>query len=421
VTYPIEIRESKGGVALALHIATSHDTIATDLTGTKVASSASRLHNMSLLLSATMPDHQPDKGGYKESARATISLPFANPPIEDSVEHNSKSSCQPDAQSGDRTKDSHRSPDLTTAESPAQNSNINGSTSDPYRAAREALDRDGFVVLPASLFPSFDLQALRAAASRISTAARQGTWPYIRTLPKQFPPWPQDPSNGIWGVQHLLHPKNPDHLVFAKSYFDSELLKYVAVLIGCKDEDLTMELYNMLVRPDQDFSLRWHRDDVAVTASAEEELERLRKPGYHAQWNLALYDDSSLVLIPGSHTRARTDAERSADPYEPNIPEQITVQLKAGEVAFYNNNILHRGVYDSSTERMTLHGSIGTKAAGKERARNVLQHGVGEWARDWDLGDAEGEDWIGRARSMRESLVQLGSESGDVGFFSKDE
>jgi hypothetical protein len=46
---------------------------------------------------------------------------------------------------------------------------------------------------------------------------------------------------------------------------------------------------------------------------------------------------------------------------------------------------------------------------------------VGEWAKDWDLGDAEGEDWVGRARSMRESLVQLGSESGDVGFFSKDE
>ncbi|KAJ4373343.1 hypothetical protein N0V83_003638 [Neocucurbitaria cava] len=326
---------------------------------------------------------QPDKGGrIKESARATIQLP--------------------------------------AAETASHSSNIDTSSHDPYKAAREALDKNGFVVLSASLFPSFDLEALRTAASRMTKAARSGSWPYIRTLPKQFPPWPQDPSHGIWGVQHLLHPSNPDHLVFAKSYFDPELLKYVAVLIGCDEDDLTMELYNMLVRPDKDFSLRWHRDDIAATATAQEELERLQKPAFHAQWNLALYDDSSLVLIPGTHKRARTDAERNADPYEAHLPGQITVKLKAGEVAFYNNNILHRGVYDSTKERMTLHGSIGTRAAGEERARNVLQHGVGEWAEKWDVNEFEPQ-MRERARKMRESLVELGKSSGDVGFFSKDE
>jgi ectoine hydroxylase-related dioxygenase (phytanoyl-CoA dioxygenase family) len=299
-------------------------------------------------------------------------------------------------------------------------SNITLSNSDPYAAARTALDRDGFVVLSASLFPSFELEALRAAASRMTSAARTGKWPYIRTLPKQFPPWPQDASHGIWGVQHLLHPSNPDHLTFAKSYFDSELLKYVAALIGCKEDDLTMELYNMLVRPDRDFSLRWHRDDVPASATTDEEIARLNKPSYHAQWNLALYDDTSLVLVPGSHRRARTDTERNADPYEAHLPAQITVKLKAGEVAFYNNNILHRGVYDSTKERMTLHGSIGTTAAGSERARNVLQHGVGEWAKEYDFEGFEPEV-VDRARKIRERLVELGRESGDVGFFSKDE
>jgi ectoine hydroxylase-related dioxygenase (phytanoyl-CoA dioxygenase family) len=298
--------------------------------------------------------------------------------------------------------------------------NITTSTVDPYTAARAALDRNGYVVLPASLFPSFDLDALRSAASRMTTAARTGTWPYIRTLPKQFPPWPQDPSNGIWGVQHLLHPSNPDHLVFARSYFDAELLRYVGALIGCSQDDLTMELYNMLVRPDAPFELRWHRDDIPATATPEEELDRLNKPGWHAQWNLALFDDSSLIIVPGSHTRARTEIERAADPYESHIPEQITVSLKAGEVAFYNNNILHRGVYDVTKERMTLHGSIGTKQAGMQRARNVLQHGVGEWAAKWDLGGEEGE-WVERARGMRERLVALGKESGDVGFFAEGE
>ena len=299
-------------------------------------------------------------------------------------------------------------------------SSIKSNAYNPYTAARLALDRDGFVVLSASLFPSFDLEALRAAASRITSDARSGAWPYIRTLPKQFPPWPQDPSSGIWGVQHLLHPDNPDHLVFARSYFDAELLKYVGALIGCEEDNLTMELYNMLVRPDKDFELRWHRDDIPATATTEEELERLQKPGWHAQWNLPLYDDSSLVLVPGSHKRARTETERNANTYEPMLPDQITIKLKAGEVAFYNNNILHRGVYDSTKERMTLHGSIGTKAAGQQRARNVLQHGVGEWAGRWNLEGEDGE-WVERARKMRDRLVALGHESGNVGFFAEKE
>lgn len=292
--------------------------------------------------------------------------------------------------------------------------------SDLFAAARASLDRDGFVVLSASLFPSFDLETLRAAASRMTEAARTGKWPYIRTLPKQFPPWPQDASNGIWGVQHLLHPSNPDHLIFAKTYFDTELLRYVAKLIGCEEDDLTMELYNMLVRPDQDFSLRWHRDDISAHATTEEELERLNTPNHHAQWNLALYDDESLVLVPGSHRRARTDLERNANPYEASLPNQIQVKLMAGQVAFYNNNILHRGVYDSTKERMTLHGSIGSTAAGSRRARNVLQHGVGEWVKQYNF-EGFSPEMATRAKKMTASLVDLGSRSGDVGYFSKDE
>lgn len=290
----------------------------------------------------------------------------------------------------------------------------------PYKAARDLLDRDGFVVLPASLFPSFDLENLRAAATRMTAAARSGAWPYIRTLPKQFPPWPSDPSNGIWGVQHLLHPSNPDHLIFAKSYFDAELMKYVAALIGCSEDDMVMELYNMLVRPEKEFSLRWHRDDIPPTATDEEEMQKLGKPGLHAQWNLALYDDASLVVIPGSHKRPRTATEREADPYAPELPGQLVVRLKAGEVAFYNNNILHRGVYDPTKERMTLHGSMGTTLGSGERARNVLQHGVGEWVGQYDFGEFD-EEMKRRAEAMRRRLVEMGEKSGDVGFFSKDE
>ncbi|KAF2715698.1 phytanoyl-CoA dioxygenase family protein [Pleomassaria siparia CBS 279.74] len=314
---------------------------------------------------------------------------------------------------------------LTTPPNPIINTSSNefDTPNDPYKAALDSLKRDGFVVLPASLFPSFDLPSLRTAASHLAATARTGKWPYIRTLPKQFPPWGSDPSAGIWGVQHLMHPSNPDHLTFAKSYFDEELLRYVQTLVGCAREELVMELYNMLVRPDKAFELRWHRDDIPASATDEEETSRLGHDGWHAQWNLALYDDASLIVVPGSHKRARTAAERGADPYEANLPGQLVVKLKAGEVAFYDNNILHRGVYDATKERMTLHGCIGSTRGDGSRARNVLQHGVGDWVRGYAFEDAErlGEEWVGRARVMREKLVSLGEKAGDVGFFSKDE
>ncbi|KAF1998429.1 hypothetical protein P154DRAFT_439262 [Amniculicola lignicola CBS 123094] len=287
------------------------------------------------------------------------------------------------------------------------------------------LTRDGFVILPSTLFPSIDIPALRLAASTLTTQARTGHWPYIRSLPKQFPPWPTPtpstpPSQGIWGVQHLLHPSNPSHLLFAKTYFDAELLRFVRVLIGCEEEELVMELYNMLVRPDHAFELRWHRDDIPAEAVAEEEMERLTKPAWHAQWNLPLYDDSSLIVVPGSHRRPRTQIEREADPYDAELPGQQVVRLKAGEVVFYNNNILHRGVYSEDAERMTLHGSIGSTKAGTERARNVLQHGVGEWAEKYDFSGFE-EGMVERAKGMRRNLVDMGERSGEVGFYSRDE
>ncbi|KAF2492272.1 hypothetical protein BU16DRAFT_529625 [Lophium mytilinum] len=291
----------------------------------------------------------------------------------------------------------------------------------PKSHLRATLEHDGFVILP-SFIPPETLEALRAAAARTTALARSGAWPYIRTLPKQFPPWPADPSAGIWGVQHLLHPDLPDHLLFASSYFSAPLLAVVAELIGggCTEDELVMELYNLLVRPDEDFELRWHRDDVPADAGPEEEMERLGRPAWHAQWNLPLYEDESLIVVPGSQRRARTEEERAAGPYERGLEGEIKVKLGAGDVVFYDNNILHRGAYDKGRERMTLHGSVGCVRGGKGRARNVLQHGVGEWVGRCDFGALEEEVKV-RAEGMLERLVELGKVSGDVGFFSKEE
>lgn len=285
------------------------------------------------------------------------------------------------------------------------------------------LSEHGYVLIP-SLLSETELSTLRSAASTSALAARSGTWPHIRTLPKQFPPWPSSPSHGIWGVQHLLHPSQPNTLTYAASYFHPSILSAVREILSCDKEDLVLELYNLLLRPDADFALRWHRDDIPPSATGDEELAVLGAPITHAQWNLALYDDESLIVVPGSHRRARTQAEREADPYAERLDGMEVVKMRAGDAVFYNNNILHRGVYRADVERATLHGSMGITKGEEGRARNVLQHGVGEWVDRCDFSELKGE-WEGRplrdvADGMRERLKAMGL-GGEVEYFSKDE
>lgn len=284
---------------------------------------------------------------------------------------------------------------------------------------KELLERDGYVRIP-EILNQEELEKLRAAASRSTEYARAGKWPFVRTVPKQFPPWTNDISQGIWGVQHLMHPDLPDHELFTATYFNDKVFDVVKQLLSCGSDDLVMELYNMLIRPDTDFELRWHRDDVPPTATAEEEIERLKEPAFHAQWNMPLYDDYSLIVVPGSHSRPRTDDERNADPYQEKLPHMEVVEMKAGDVIFYDNNILHRGVYDSTKERMTLHGTIGHAKGNKSRARNVLQHGVGDWVSQIDFNSLPDKKMTKQAEDMRDRLIVMGAENPDHGYSQDD-
>lgn len=319
----------------------------------------------------------------------------------------------------------------TTTTAPASTS------STPYL---DALQRDGFVVVRSLLTPD-EVASLREAATKATTMTRAGNWPFFRTVPKQFPPWPKTvppaSEGGIWGVQHLLHPDMPGREQFAQFYFSDKVLRVVEELLEVKvsesDDDpdkepLVMELFNLLVAPEtRDFELRWHRDDIPETVSPEEELKLLQAKSpqgkqSHAQYNLALCPDTSLIAVPGSHRRVRTETERNADPYEPSLPNQVVVKLEPGDAVFYDSNILHRGIYKPKPEggeetRLTLHGSVGLKGSGSEadkkvRATAVLQHGVGTWI---DRDDAALAGISRRAENMRRNLMAMGRGE-DVGY-----
>lgn len=394
----------------------------------------------------------------------------------------------------------------------------------------DALQHDGFVIIR-QLLPADQVAALHAAAAAVTARARASVWPFVRTVPKQFPPWPTaaEAADGIWGVQHLLHPDiGPERAEFARVYFAPEVLGPVEELLGLRgaaaaaggergsgsgsssnhdhaaaaagtksaadtnrdangavngyaaggDEKLVMELFNLLVAPDNHpFRLRWHRDDVPESASPTEEarLLALKSPGgrqFHAQYNIALCPDASLVVVPGSHRRVRTDAERAATATgaaaaaaaaaatgkgtttgptmaerkdgtndggdgNVNLPGQVVVDLQPGDAVFYDSNIVHRGVYSpkpagAPENRLTLHGSVGLRQdgggansssgsssngdGGRVRATAVLQHGVGAWVgrADARFGDECGQI-ARRAERMRANLVAMGSGEG-VGY-----
>uniref|UniRef100_UPI000B7D49FD phytanoyl-CoA dioxygenase family protein n=1 Tax=Candidatus Entotheonella palauensis TaxID=93172 RepID=UPI000B7D49FD len=105
---------------------------------------------------------------------------------------------------------------------------------------------------------------------------------------------------------------------------------------------------------------RWHRDvhpiDMAPMASLQSDL--LENGPKYVQWNIPLYDDDVLWVIPGSHRRLNTDAENRqllADPHAP-LPGGIPVELKAGDGVVYVNYLLHWGSNYSTRLRRTIHG-----------------------------------------------------------------
>lgn len=137
-----------------------------------------------------------------------------------------------------------------------------------------------------------------------------------------------------------------------------------------KDTPLQLELVNMLVNPaTKDQQIGWQRDLVRVDQSTHDELTALKSARHGIQWNAALYEDHCLHIVPGSHRRASTPAERSTVHKTPleSLQGQLMVKLDPGQGAYYNANLLHRGVYSKTSVRHTLHACMGTMQGSESR------------------------------------------------------
>lgn len=251
----------------------------------------------------------------------------------------------------------------------------------------DQIAKDGFTVVRGFLTPE-EVDTYKTASKNVIQYARDGNWPHVRTRGKQFPPWPKNFSPDIWGVSSLMNPGLGELSVpFQEFYSLEKMLAVPSDILQTQPDKLSMELLNMLINPLTDFDLEWHRDTIKPDVTPEEEADQLLQDPYAGcQFNLALTEDSCLIVVPRSHSRIRTDEEREKttdDSKRKHITGQISVDLHPGDLVFYNSNILHRALYSAKKERITLHGSYGHSDHGKSRAMGVLQHGVGDWIDDF--------------------------------------
>lgn len=104
----------------------------------------------------------------------------------------------------------------------------------------------------------------------------------------------------------------------------------------------------------------WHRDlhpiDMAPLRVLQDSL--LTNGPTYLQWNIPLYDDDVLWVVPGSHRRFNTEEENNClrENAKQPLPGGMPVQLKAGDGVVYSNYILHWGSNYSRKFRRTLHG-----------------------------------------------------------------
>ena len=132
-------------------------------------------------------------------------------------------------------------------------------------------------------------------------------------------------------------------------------------LLGVSDGASTEMM--MMCNPTTDHGpAKWHRDHHPIdTAPLQSYIEDIIEAGpRYVQWNIPLYDDNILWVIPGSHLRVNTPQENRemlADPCTP-VTGAVQTQLEAGDGVVYILPILHWGSNYSSRMRRTIHGGF---------------------------------------------------------------
>ena len=214
------------------------------------------------------------------------------------------------------------------------------------------IQEQGYIVLR-NVIPPAQLDSLRTSYETLVDRQRE-IWARDRG--------PDDPPGGAWETHHqprlvfneLVDESTADTLDFllAEPWSASRQL--------LRGRDIGLHAMFLMCSPVSDRGpASWHRDTSATFDAPLQGLEldmEANGPGY-VQWNVPLYDDNVLWVVPGSHRRPNTEEENrqlAEDPRQP-LPGGIPVELNAGDAVVYTNFILHWGSNYSSNLRRTIH------------------------------------------------------------------
>ena len=218
---------------------------------------------------------------------------------------------------------------------------------------RQKFMEDGYLILQ-NVVPPEQLDGLRASFEEL--VERQKTiWAQEAG--------PEDPPGGLWetgeqprlAIGALADESTADTVDFC--LHENTLGVGRQLMHGT---DVGVHQLALMCSPQRDHGpAKWHRDtgptfDPPLQAV---ELDMMANGPAYVQWNIPLYDDDVLWVVPGSHRRANTDEENRQlveDPMQP-LPSGVPVELNAGDGVVYTNFILHWGSNYSTKFRRTIH------------------------------------------------------------------
>ena len=222
---------------------------------------------------------------------------------------------------------------------------------------RDCFMEDGYLILK-NVVPPDELDRLRSVYETLVTRQR-AIW--ARTGGTTEAPggvWDTSPQPrlALHTEPELIDEQTIDAIEF---WLHDNTLGVSSELLGTPDPGVTEMM--LMCSPVRDHGpADWHRDVHPIdTAPLEGYLLDLQENGpRYVQWNISLYDDEVLWVVPGSHLRVNTDEENRsllADRRSP-VPGGVQTHLKAGDGVVYILPILHWGSNYSTKLRRTIHG-----------------------------------------------------------------
>ena len=224
---------------------------------------------------------------------------------------------------------------------------------------RDEFLEQGYIILR-EVIPQDELERLRRS-HEILVERQRAVWARERG--------PNDPPGGVWksGAQPRLSvgtmgAEHDEQTAGAIEFWTHENIQGASSeLLAEADVPVTEML--LMCNPVRDRGpAAWHRDfypplNAPLQAYADDILET--GPRY-VQWNLALYDDDVLYVVPGSHIRPNTDEENESIRRNPRapVPGCMQTHLAAGDGVAYILPILHWGSNYSTKRRRTMHGGF---------------------------------------------------------------